>query len=165
MEERSAIVRSHSTWVAWALLAFGCVGNAVGIAWGAAAGTLAWHSGEALLVVVFGAFLVVGCLLLARRPGNTIGWIFTAVGLLTMLAGLAETYAKVGHAHPGSLPDPLVAAWVLDWIWNPIVMLTVCSRCCCSDRPVAVVRLAAGDLAGGWPDGGGDAARRAPPVD
>jgi hypothetical protein len=58
----------------------------------------------------FGAFLVVGCLLLARRPGNTIGWIFTAVGLLTMLAGLAETYAKVGYAHPGSLPAPLVAA-------------------------------------------------------
>jgi hypothetical protein len=111
--------------VAWTLLVFGCVGNAVGIAWGAAAGTLGWHSGEALLSVVFGAFLVVGCLLLARRPGNTIGWIFTAVGLLTMLAGLAETYAKVGYAHPGSLPAPLVAAWVLDWIWNPIVMLTV----------------------------------------
>jgi hypothetical protein len=44
---RDGFVRSHSTWVAWGLLALGCVGNAIGIAWGAAAGTLGWHSGDA----------------------------------------------------------------------------------------------------------------------
>ena len=65
-------------------------------------------------------------MLLARRPGNIIGWIFTAVGLLTTAAILAE---EVRHLrlrdHPGPLPGRLVAVWVYNWIWLPIGMLTV----------------------------------------
>jgi hypothetical protein len=113
------------TWVAWGLLAFGCIGNGAAIAASVADGSFGWHAGEALLWVVFGAFLVVGCLILARRPGNVIGWIFTAVGLLTMVAGMAEAYVKYAYTHPGSLPTPLVAAWVGDWIWSPIIILTL----------------------------------------
>jgi hypothetical protein len=90
-----------------------------------AAGRLGWHGGEALLLVVFPVFLVVGCLILARRPGNVIGWIFTAVGLLTTAAGLAEPYATYAYTHPGSLPAPLVAAWVNTWIWSPTIVLMV----------------------------------------
>jgi hypothetical protein len=122
---RGAIVRNRSTWVAWGLLAFGCAGNAAAVAVSVAGGSFGQNPGEVPLVVVFGAFLVVGCLILARRPGNVIGWIFTAVGLLTMIAGLAEAYTKDAYAHPGSLPAPVVAAWVLNWIWNPIVILTL----------------------------------------
>jgi hypothetical protein len=97
---------------------------------GAFAGSLAdgsfgQQSGDALLWLVFAAFLVVGCLILARRPGNAIGWIFTAVGLLTMAAGVAETYARYADAHPGSLPAPLVASWVATWIWSPTIILTL----------------------------------------
>jgi hypothetical protein len=88
-------------------------------------GSFGWHAGEALLWVVFPAFLVVGCLIVARRPGNVIGWIFTAVGLLTAAADLAEPYAKYAYDHPGSLPVPLVAVWVSAWIWNPIIILTL----------------------------------------
>jgi hypothetical protein len=81
-------MRKRTTRLAWGLLAFGCVGNAVGIAASVdAGGSFGQHSGEAFPWVVFAAFLVVGCLILARRPGNTIGWIFTAVGLLAMIAG------------------------------------------------------------------------------
>ena len=112
-------------WIAWGLLAFGCVANTVAVAMSIAEGSLGARSGEALLWLVFAAFLVVGCLILARRPGNVIGWIFAAVGLLTTAAGLAETYAKYAYAHPGSLPAPLVAVWLFGWIWNPIIFLTL----------------------------------------
>jgi hypothetical protein len=122
---QGAVVRNRSTWVAWGLLALGCVGNAAAIAWSVAQGTFGWHSGEVLLWLVFAAFLVVGCLILARRPGNAIGWIFTAVGLLTMIAGLVESYTRYAFAHPGSLPAPLVAAWVFTWVWPPTIMLTL----------------------------------------
>jgi hypothetical protein len=70
--------------------------------------------------------LVVGCVLVARRPDNRIGWIFTAVGLLTTAAILAQGYTTYAYVtHPGSLPGRLFAAWVFTWIWLPIGMLTV----------------------------------------
>jgi hypothetical protein len=90
-----------------------------------AEGIVGRHSGEVVRWVVYGAFLVVGCLILAHRPGNAIGWIFAAVGLLTMIGGLAETYTGYADAHPGSLPAPLVAAWLLTWIGSPTLMLTL----------------------------------------
>jgi hypothetical protein len=122
---RDAIRRYRSTWVAWALLVFGCLGNAATIALSVAEGSLGPHPDEALLWMAFTACLVVGCLILARRPGNVIGWIFTAVGLLTMAAALTENYAKYAYAHPGSLPGPLVAAWVFNWIWGPLIVLVL----------------------------------------
>ena len=110
--------------MAWELLGLGCVGSAAAVALSVANGTLLRNQGEALLLVVFAAFLVVGCLILARRPGNVIGWIFTAVGLLTMTAVLAETYAEYAYVtRPGSLPAPLVGVWVVTWIWTPTIML------------------------------------------
>ena len=116
---------SRSARVAWVLLALGLLTNAAGLALGAANRQGAGNPGELLLWVVFAAYLVVGCLILARRPGNTIGWIFTTVGLLTMIAGLAEVYARYANAHPGSLPGPLVGTWVLDWIWIPTILLAL----------------------------------------
>jgi hypothetical protein len=109
------------------LLALGLVGNAAGAILSAENGRLLQNSGEGLvLTLAFGSFLVVGCLLVARRPDNRIGWIFTAVGLLTAAASLAEGYVIYAYvSHPGSLPGRLVAAWVYTWIWLPIIMLTV----------------------------------------
>jgi hypothetical protein len=111
--------------MAWGLLTLGLVGNGVGLALSLVNGDFGWHAGEALLWLVFLAFLVVGCLILARRPDNVIGWIFTAAGLLTAAADLVEPYANYASSHPGSLPDPLVAAWVNTWIWPPTIMLMV----------------------------------------
>ena len=120
-------MRSRWSWVAWGLLALGLVGNAAGVVLSVANGSFLQNPGEGvLLILAFGSFLVVGCLLLARRPGNVIGWILTAVGLLTTTAILAEGYAKYAYVtHPGPLPGRLVAAWVFTWIWAPTVMLTV----------------------------------------
>ena len=108
--------------MAWALLALGLLGTAAGLALGVADRHGAENPGELLLWVVFAAYLVVGCLILARRPGNTIGWIFTIVGLLAMIAGLAEVYARYANTHPGSLPGPLVGSRIENWIWNPTIL-------------------------------------------
>src|SRR3712207_7628907 len=40
----------------------------------------------------FGMFAVVGALLVAKRPGNPIGWIMIAASLIAVVAAL-ETYA------------------------------------------------------------------------
>ena len=118
-------MRNRSTWVVWGLLALGCVGNAAGVVLSVANSSFRRDLGDALLLrAAFVAFLVVGCLILARRPGNGIGWIFTAIGLLAMTGGLAEQYAEYAHVtDPGSLPAPLVADWVVGWIWDPTVVL------------------------------------------
>jgi uncharacterized membrane protein HdeD (DUF308 family) len=118
-------IGSRSPRAAWILLALGLLGNAAGLVLGVANRHGAEHPDELLLWVVFAAYLVVGCLILARRPGNTIGWIFTAVGLLTMIAGLAEVYARYANAHPGSLPGPLVGSWIQNWIWIPTILLAL----------------------------------------
>jgi hypothetical protein len=113
--------------VGWGLLSLGLVGIAAGAILSAESGRLLQNSGEGLvLILAFGSFLVVGCLLVARRPDNRIGWIFTAVGLLTTTAILAEGYTIYAYVtDPGPLPGRLVAAWVYTWIWNPTIMLTV----------------------------------------
>jgi hypothetical protein len=120
-------VRKGSTWVGWGLLALGLVGNAVAAILSVVNGRLLQNLGEdQVLTLAFGSFLVVGCLLVVRRPDNRIGWIFTAVGLLTTTAILAEGYTIYAYVtYPGSLPGRLVAAWVFTWIWLPIGMLTV----------------------------------------
>jgi hypothetical protein len=120
-------VRKRSARVGWGLLALGLVGNVAGVVLSVINDSFLQDSGQDVaLTLAFGSFLVVGCVLLARRPGNLIGWIFTAVGLLTTAAIPAEgytTYAYITHARP--LPGRLLAVWVYNWIWLPIGMLTV----------------------------------------
>jgi hypothetical protein len=117
----------RSAWVGWGLLALGLVGHAAGVVLSVVNGSVLQDSGEDLvLTLAFGSFLVVGCVLVARRPDNRIGWIFTAVGLLTTAAILVEEYVIYAYVtHPGPLPGRLVAAWVYNWIWLPIGILTV----------------------------------------
>ncbi len=70
------------------------------------------------LTVAFTAFMVVGALLVARVPGNAVGWIFSGIGLLTGTGSLAQEYAQYGYVtDPGSLPLPIVAAWYANWWW------------------------------------------------
>ena len=47
----------------------------------------------AMLSIGFGAFAVVGALLVVRRPTNTIGWIMGAIGLMVSTVGAGGGYA------------------------------------------------------------------------
>jgi hypothetical protein len=72
---------------------------------------------DAIVVVGFGMFAVVGALLVARRPGNPIGWILSAASLVVLAAAL-ETYAAYVMTTRGR-PDWLatVGVWANSWYW------------------------------------------------
>jgi hypothetical protein len=64
------------------------------------------------LWVAFTAFVVVGAVIVAHRPRNAIGWIFSAIGLLAATGILAMEYAAYAYVtHLGSLPGAILAAW------------------------------------------------------
>lgn len=65
-------------------------------------------------------FAIVGGLIVARRPGNLIGWIFCVEGIANGLATLAVQYARYTlQTQPGSLPGGVWAAWLGSWSWVP----------------------------------------------
>jgi hypothetical protein len=75
------------------------------------------------LLLGFTAFMAVGAVIVAHRPGNAIGWLFSAIGLLTATGTLALDYAEYAYVtQPGSLPGALLAAWY-SWWWLPLFAL------------------------------------------
>jgi hypothetical protein len=76
------------------------------------------------LLLAFTAFMVVGALIVAHRPGNAIGWLFSTSALLAITGALAAEYAVYAYlTQPGSLPGAIVAAWYASWTWFPTVLL------------------------------------------
>ncbi len=68
------------------------------------------RKGDAGLIVAFLAYAAVGSLIVSRRFGNLVGWIFLATGLLAELGMLAQEYAVYAlRESPGSLPG---GSWV-----------------------------------------------------
>lgn len=63
---------------------------------------------------------LLGALIAAKQPRNSIGWLMIA---LAYLAGLFQVVAGYGHAalavHHGALPLGSLAAWLGAWIWTP----------------------------------------------
>jgi hypothetical protein len=112
-------VDRHSTRVAWAMLAVFSVGYAA-IPLSVANGNFQREPGFYLaLALAFTAFMVVGAVVVAHRPGNAVGWVFSAVGLLASAGVLAMEYAEYAYVtRPGSLPGAVVAAW-FQWWWLP----------------------------------------------
>ena len=76
------------------------------------------------LLVAFGAFMVVGTVIVTHRPGNAIGWIFSAIGLLSAPGIAAMEYAAYAYlTRPGSLPGAAWAVWYQEQWWIPTVVL------------------------------------------
>jgi hypothetical protein len=76
------------------------------------------------LYLAFAGFMVVGAVILAHRPGNTIGWIFSVIGLLAATGGLAMEYAGYAYVtRPGSLPGAILPAWYQQQWWIPMLAL------------------------------------------
>jgi hypothetical protein len=65
------------------------------------------------------AFSSVGALIVARRPGNGVGWILCAGGLTIGATTLASGYAVFSLTGPSGLPATEWAAWFAYWIWVP----------------------------------------------
>ena len=75
--------------------------------------------------VVSLAVPVVGFVLASRRPGNRIGWLLLAAGLVLALRGFSYQYALHAlFAAPGSWPAGRVFGWLYNWTWViPFAML------------------------------------------
>jgi hypothetical protein len=101
-----------------------CLG--VGVPLSVANGNFQRQPGFSLaLTLAFTAFMVVGAVIVAHRPSNVIGWLFSAIGLLTATGTLAVDYAEYAYVtRPGSLPGPLLAAWY-QWWWLPLFALVL----------------------------------------
>jgi hypothetical protein len=81
---------------------------------------------QVMLFVGFSAFMVVGALIVAHRPGNAIGWIFSAIALLAFTGELASEYAIYAYVtHPRPLPGAILAAWYNSWVWYLVVGLAL----------------------------------------
>ncbi len=72
---------------------------------------------------LFLVFSLVGAPIASRRPENPIGWLCLADEFLWMATNMLEYYAVYGVAKPGSLPFPLGAAAINNWLWVPSVGL------------------------------------------
>ncbi|HKO84886.1 MAG TPA: hypothetical protein VJ140_10085 [Actinomycetota bacterium] len=115
------------SWLAWSMLAVFAVSVVVGIILAVANGTFQQDAGNQLLLFLgFSAFMAVGALVVAHRPNNAIGWLFSASALLAVTGQLAGQYAIYGYAtRPGSLPGATLALWYGSWPWVLILALTL----------------------------------------
>jgi hypothetical protein len=115
------------TWIAWSMLAVFAVSLVSALILALANGTFQQDAtNQAMLFVGFTAFMIVGALIVAHRPGNAIGWIFSAIALLAFTGQLASQYAIYAYAtRPGSLPGGTLAAWYGSWQWFLILALTL----------------------------------------
>jgi len=78
------------------------------------------------LALAFYAYLVVGLVMLARLPGHRLGWVMTAIGVITSVGVLAQEYARFGlvtRAEP--VIGSVFAAWVAQWWWFPAISLVL----------------------------------------
>jgi hypothetical protein len=83
-------------------------------------------AGQVGLALGFSAFMIMGALIVAHRPSNAIGWMFSAIGLLAYTALLAVGYATYVYVTgPGSLPGATLAAWYGSWPWYPTIALAL----------------------------------------
>jgi hypothetical protein len=63
-----------------------------------------------------------GALIVARRPGNRIGWSFVAAGLGLALQAFATQYAIYALlTEPGALPGATWLAWISSWLTIPAI--------------------------------------------
>ena len=76
--------------------------------------------------VGFGAFAVVGALLVAKRPTNLIGWIMAAVALMVAIFNVGSIYATYVMLTRGELHALAVfGAWTANWYWFLMLALAL----------------------------------------
>jgi hypothetical protein len=88
------------------------------------AGVASFGSSELVASLVLLTFVGVGTLIVTRRPGNRIGWLFCAIGLPVLLGSFATQYAVAALlAGWPALPAGQAMAWLAGWVTIPGVSL------------------------------------------
>src|SRR5512132_306921 len=96
--KRGGTMGRRWTWLAWSMVAIFVACYGVGVPLSVANGNFQRMPGfiVALLLAVT-AFMVVGAVIVAHRPDNVIGWLFSAIGLLSATGTLALDYAEYAY--------------------------------------------------------------------
>lgn len=107
----------------------------------------------------FLAFVLLGSIIVLRRPAHPVGWLLAALGLAVLLQQSAQQYALQGSGGQPTLPAWAVASWVAEWsIAPPLVLFVEVLLLFPSGRPrsptrrvfVWAVAVAGVLLTGGW---------------
>jgi signal transduction histidine kinase len=70
------------------------------------------------------AFVIVGALIVARRPGNAVGWVTCGIGLLTALYQFGLGYTIYGRYTHTSVPGLGFFIWLEIWEWAlPVILI------------------------------------------
>jgi hypothetical protein len=78
------------------------------------------------VVPALAAFATTGAIIASRRPENSIGWLFLAIGVITILANLGVEYARYSLlTEPGALPGATGAVWMSHWTFGLGVELII----------------------------------------
>ena len=76
------------------------------------------------LAVLATLFPAVGLLILVNQPRHLIGWLLSAIGLITAISVFATQIAIYGfYTQPLPLPLPAIALWLRGWLWILIICL------------------------------------------
>jgi hypothetical protein len=72
------------------------------------------------------AFATVGALIVTRRPGNSIGWLFAVIGVGSGMGAWIGQYTRYTlFTEPGALPAGTLVSWLVFWAWMPFVVLAI----------------------------------------
>ena len=79
--------------------------------------------GGLAFVVLSLSFASVGAIVIARVPGNAVGRVFLAIGLLNSLSQLGDQYAAWGLTQTGGVPAMREIAWMTGPLGEPVAAL------------------------------------------
>jgi MFS family permease len=83
-------------------------------------------AGFVAFICAFGAFGLVGALIVWQRPGNSLGWVLAAIGLLAAWGASADTYVDSAYAASRGVDLLyLTSVWISLWYWFPLIGLTL----------------------------------------
>lgn len=121
---RGAGWRSLS-WAAACLIVVLYVGCGCAAVWLERRLGLRFTAEDVLLLTGFGAFALVGALLVAKRPANLIGWVMVAISLVGPVhtGDLYAAFVITTRGGPGAMA--VFAAWVNMWYWYVTLALAL----------------------------------------
>ena len=106
----------RASWLAWSLAAAGLAMLAAGAA--LVAINLDMVGFNVPLIVLFGSCAVIGALAVSRQPGNLVGWLFLATGVVAAMQIFTGELALSLYRHGGPLLAVQWLAWPANWVWN-----------------------------------------------
>jgi hypothetical protein len=71
--------------------------------------------GQAALGVAFIAFAVVGAVIIAKRPGHRLGWLFSGIGVYALLGNALVEYSEWAVRTGGSTGQSVLGSIVFTW--------------------------------------------------